>query len=101
MKKLLMGLLVAGVAMAGSAFTNVQSSKKASLEAYLISSTGTAPNRTFTYSQSPKSCNSSLDPCHLEAVGSYEFAPSGSGTISESVVNDNTKVSIDTRQGSL
>ena len=92
-----MGLLVAGVAMAGSAFTNVKSHSKTVSTVYVYAQSGT----NYLYDQDDsRTCSSGSLPCQLDAV-SYTFDPSGSGTISQADVNNSAKINIATKRSSF
>ena len=93
MKRLFLGLMVASVALAGSAFTNVRNAD----QVYITGQTGTPGiDLQYQYQAEPKSCdNVESKPCQLEAVG-YTFGSSGS--ISESDLNNPSQVTIQSRQ---
>ncbi|HWW40148.1 hypothetical protein [Pedobacter sp.] len=92
MKKVFLGLLVAGVALAGSAFTNA----KRLTTAYVVSETGTSPNKVYAYDQNTgRTCDGPSLPCKLTAV-SFTFG--STGTISEADLNNTSKVIISSRQ---
>ena len=97
MKRLFLGLLVAGVAIGGSAFTNA---KTANL-AYVTGQSTSGGVTTYTYDNDDlRSCDSPTAlPCLIQAQAGYSFT-TPTGTISQADLNDNSKVIVQSRQSS-
>ncbi|TDO19377.1 hypothetical protein [Pedobacter duraquae] len=97
MKRLFLGLLVAGVAMGGSAFTNA---KKANI-AYITGQSTSGGVTTYSYDNDDlRTCDSPTAlPCTVQAQAGYSFT-TPTGTISQADLNDNSKVIVQSRQTS-
>ena len=94
-----MGLLVAGVAMAGSAFTNANTSKKAST--YYINGEQTISGQEYyTFDQEPADCDGPSLPCQITTVPSSGPGSTLTSPVLKSTVNNASLVTIDSRQSS-
>lgn len=97
MKKVLIGLFVAGAAFATSAFTDAKISLKwrTFSTVYVTGQGGSGSTAYWTYDANPQTCGVNLPtPCQLDARGSFLFPSTGTLRVLKSIVNDPTQVKI-------